>query len=145
MGAPLTPTLAGGEGRQRLYAAAIRPVGAFARTLRSKRTHTRGIRCHPQRSRQPPLLLSLLSNRIARTEEKGRPRRTSENCRVRRQKLTDRKRNFNIVLLPLVTLSASLLKKTAVKSSGSPRCTRTYGTIRATKTERSVTRELSDA
>ena len=38
-GAPLTPALAGGEGRQRLYAAAIRPVGAFARTLHPKRTY----------------------------------------------------------------------------------------------------------
>lgn len=39
VGAPLTPALAGGEGRQRLYAAAIRPVGAFARTLHPKRTY----------------------------------------------------------------------------------------------------------
>ena len=41
-GHPLTPALAGGEGRQRLYAAAIRPVDAFARTLHPKRTHARG-------------------------------------------------------------------------------------------------------
>lgn len=131
VGAPLTPTLAGGEGRQRLYAAAIRPVGAFARTLRPKRTYTRG---HPLlTSASPPLLLSSPSNE---RNEKSQGKTTastwniktnSPDCRVSSPE-EEREAAFHVVgdrsiVLPVIL--GQFHPQTAVKSSSDPRCPRT--------------------
>lgn len=96
VGAPLTPALAGGEGRQRLYAAAIRPVGAFARTLHRKRTKTRETRCFNVTASSPLLLSSLPSSQIRRIEsnqsQKGEEvaRGKKENRKVREKSLASR-------------------------------------------------------
>lgn len=89
VGAPLTPALAGGEGRQRLYAAAIRPVGAFARTLHRKRTKTRETRCFNVTA-SSPLLLSLPSSQIRRIES-NRSQKGEEIARSKKEKKKKKK------------------------------------------------------
>lgn len=89
VGAPLTPALAGGEGRQRLYAAAIRPVGAFARTLHRKRTKTRETRCFNVTA-SSPLLLSLPSSQTRRIES-NRSQKGEKVARSKKEKKTKEK------------------------------------------------------